>query len=162
MIAGFLVAAGLVVAALLGLLVWAGADSVRGAASPATPTPALAQATSSGASVTEAAARSLALAIATHDDFHFTGADGPITNVRAEVLPFQTALRNLDEQQMLCGHDAALDATLGAVWVVTMDGDWPQNFPVLATPAPTWPSWRTLAVVLDAATGALVCVGARK
>jgi len=112
--------------------------------------------------ITESAARTLALAIATHDDFHFTAAAGPITNIRAELLPFPAALANLNAQQLPCGPDPTQAAAPDAVWLVTMDGDWPQNFPVLATPAPTWPPWRTLVVVLDAHTGARVCQAVRK
>jgi hypothetical protein len=112
--------------------------------------------------VTEQAARGLALTIAQTDDFHFTGATSPVTNVRADVMTFSAALQALDHQQMGCSQDPAAEAGLGWVWVVTMDGSWPQNFPVLATPAPTYAPWRSIAVVLDAANGALVCLGARK
>ena len=68
--------------ALVFLCLAAGCAPPRPAGPTATPVTA----------VTEAATRSLALAIATHDDFHFTGAAGPITNVRAELLPLPTAL----------------------------------------------------------------------
>jgi len=111
--------------------------------------------------VNEKAARSQAEKIASTDNFHFTAAAGSISIARAEVMPFQNAVQYLQDQKYGCGYDATRD-TNSLVWLVILNGSWPQNFPPAATPAPTYLPWHSLAVVLDAASGEMVCMGARK
>jgi hypothetical protein len=46
--------------------------------------------------ISEQAAREQAVKIASTDDFHFTGAAGPVSNVRAEKMTFQLVVSQSD------------------------------------------------------------------
>ena len=89
----------------------------------------------------------MAVKFATTDNFHFTGASGPISNVRADLMKLNAALQFLQDQQLGCFDDtnAAKEAIEknGWVWVVTMKGAWPQNFPLFPTPTSTWVPWHS-------------------
>jgi hypothetical protein len=108
------------------------------------------------------AVREKALKIASTDNFHFTAAAGPVSIVRVEKITLQSALQDMQEQQLACSYDSDKESIISWVWVVMMNGIWPQNFPVLTTPSPTYAPWRHLAIVLDATTGETICIGALK
>ncbi len=112
--------------------------------------------------ISEEAARDRAVRIASTDDFHFTGATGPVSVVREDQMTMQSALQFMQEQQLACNYDSDKESITSRVWVVTMESVWPQNFPPVLTPTPTWAPWHTLVVVLDAATGGMVCMDANK
>ncbi len=93
-----------------------------------------------------------AVEVASTDEFHFTGTIEEPTNVRAELLPFEEAITNLQAQGFQSPSAAdLLPETM--VWVITMEGRWPKNFPPLQDGEPTREPYRHLAVILDAETG---------
>jgi hypothetical protein len=93
-----------------------------------------------------------AVEVASTDEFHFTGTIEEPTNVRAELLPFEEAVTNLQAQGFQSPSAAdLLPETM--VWIVTMEGRWPRNFPPLQDGEPAREPYRRLAVILEAETG---------
>lgn len=102
--------------------------------------------------LSEEEATNRAVEVASTDEFHFTGTIVEPTNVQAELMTFEDAVSYLQAQgfQRPNAPEASPETM---VWVVTMEGQWPVNFPPLREGEPMREPYRHLAVTLEAETG---------
>jgi hypothetical protein len=107
-------------------------------------------------SIGEQAALTMAVKAAMTDSFHFSGALERPTNLKAELKSLGTAAVDLGAQGYGVAWDSAAIPVSRMVWVVTMDGAWPRNFPPRLPGEAQREPWHHLAVILDSDTGATI------
>ena len=107
--------------------------------------------------ISEPDAIATAIKVSETSDFHFTGASQPPTNVQATLLTLDQAWRLLLQQGYAVGNASGPHDRM--VWAITMQGQWPRNFPPVNTGTPPWKPWQQLAIILDARTGELLETG---
>lgn len=116
------------------------------ACAPATPTGGL----------TEAEAIEAARRIAAESRPEMSGSQIAVDNIHAERMRFVEAVARLsDETRLVAMTDPGL-----AVWLVTLDGEWLDEFP-RPTDAPTPEPYRHMTIILDAQTGHEITSSAR-
>ncbi|OGO26853.1 MAG: hypothetical protein A2136_04190 [Chloroflexi bacterium RBG_16_54_11] len=103
--------------------------------------------------IDEAQAIQLALQIATTDDFHFVGAHEKPTNIHSELMSLSEVSEKLRAEDLEFGYASSEYPGSLKVWVVTMDGTWPREFPSRLPGEPPREPYRRLGVILDAYTG---------
>jgi hypothetical protein len=97
-----------------------------------------------------------AIKIASTSNFHFTGASETPTNIQANLMTLGEAVQRLGQENYSVAYDNTQFSSDLMVWVVTMDGIWPNNFPPVKRLEPIHIPWRHLAVILTAETGDLI------
>lgn len=108
--------------------------------------------------INEAEAIQLAVHIATTSDFHFTGTTQNPTNIQANLTSISAASEKLQAEGLTFGYDSSTYQGSHTVWVVTMEGSWPREFPPLPLSEPTYEPYLKLAVILDANSGKLIAL----
>jgi hypothetical protein len=101
----------------------------------------------------EQQAIAIAVKVASTNSFHFTGTSEQPTHIKTVLGTLENATAKLQSEGNAVAYDSVTNRSDTKVWVVTMDGLWPRNFPPpLPNESPREP-WHHLAVIVNAKTG---------
>jgi hypothetical protein len=115
----------------------------------------------STATIDEVEAIQLAVQYATTDNLHFTGTSEKPANLHAELISLSCATKKLQSENYAFGYDATTYHESLKVWLVTMNGSWPREFPPLQLGEPTREPYEMLGIIIESNTGVLITIAAK-